>query len=214
MSINTKFLLVLLISLGGCTKTDPSLTPLESRLIAEVKMDSAVALKVKSYGTSLERLMGITANDDEVPADGIILNTKPKAGRETLAKVRAQLIGTPYRAFLREDSFGYGPDRIAVVNSDEYGYLAIVRTDGINYGIEHEKVVERYKQWNKKYGLKLIGAGLDWLEAEFINPPGDWTAFAEEVYEFCPDVVEQGTGAVDSLAKEMKDSNKVYLWWD
>lgn len=78
MSIKAKFLFLLLITLGSCTKTDPTLTPTESDLIAAIKMDRAIALKVKSYGTSLERLMGMTANGEEVPADGIILNTNKR----------------------------------------------------------------------------------------------------------------------------------------
>ena len=40
------------------------------------------------------------------------------------------------------------------------------------------------------------------------------TAFAREVYAFCPDVVDQGTETVEALAAEMKQENTVYLWWD
>ena len=76
------------------------------------------------------------------------------------------------------------------------------------------RVLERYRNWDEKYGLRLNGAGMDWLFAEFENPPSDWTAFAREVYEFCPDVVDQGTGSVESLASEMKRMRGVYLWWD
>jgi hypothetical protein len=39
-------------------------------------------------------------------------------------------------------------------------------------------------------------------------------AFAREVYAFCPDVVDQGTGAVEALAAEMSRTNTLYLWWD
>jgi len=79
---------------------------------------------------------------------------------------------------------------------------------------DHEAVIEQYRQWEKQYDLKLVGAGQDWLEAEIRNPPKDWLAFANEVYEFCPDIVDQGTGDVASLAEEMKRSGVVYLWWD
>lgn len=212
--MSARAFLAFLILLAGCVKTEPELSPQEHELVAAIKMDEAVALKVKLHGASLERLTSLTSDGDEVPAEGIILRTKPKRGRETLATVRAQLAGTPYYAFLRDDSFGYGPDKIAVTTADDYGYLAIVRTDGINYGIEHEQVVERYRQWDRRYGLRLIGAGLDWLEAEIRNPPADWLSFAKEVYAFCPDVVDQGTGDVASLAREMKKTATVYLWWD
>jgi hypothetical protein len=207
-------LLVLIATLPSCTKKETTLSSQEREVVAAVRMDPAVALKVRALGTSIERLTGSTEENEEAPADGIVLTTKPKEGRGTLPKVRQLLTGTPYRAYLRDDAFGTGPDKIAIASVDDYGYLAIVRTDGINYDIDHTKVMERYRQWDKKYGLKLVGAGLDWLEAEFTTPPSDWTVFAKEVYEFCPDVVDQGTGDVPSLASEMQRSKTVYLWWD
>ena len=75
-------------------------------------------------------------------------------------------------------------------------------------------MLAKYTEWSKKFGLKLVGAGQDWIEAEFAHPPTDWKAFAYEVYAFCPDVVDQGSGSVSALAKEMKAKNYVYLWWD
>ncbi len=55
---------------------------------------------------------------------------------------------------------------------------------------------------------------MDWLQAEFVTPPSDWNSFAQEVYEFCPDVVDQGTGSVEALSLELQQMNGVYLWWD
>ncbi|MCI4568062.1 DUF4253 domain-containing protein [Lysobacter sp. CFH 32150] len=207
-------LLLTLALMVGCNVTGSELSPQEEALIATVKMERGMAAKAKSSGVSIERLTAVTPDYHEAPADGIVVNTRPKRGRVALAEMRDRLAGTPYRAYLLDDAFGTGPDKVAVVKRDDYGYLAIVRTDGINHDLDHSKVMERYKRWDAKYGLKLVGAGQDWLEAEFRNPPGDWLAFAKEVYEFCPDVVDQGTGEVSVLAKEMEKSNTVYLWWD
>ncbi len=63
-------------------------------------------------------------------------------------------------------------------------------------------------------GLTVIGAGLDWTEARITRPPADMLPFARAVYQFSPDVVDQGTGSVEELAKEMRRSGTVYLWWD
>jgi hypothetical protein len=35
-----------------------------------------------------------------------------------------------------------------------------------------------------------------------------------EVYEFCPDVVDQGTDTVEGLESEIKKSGTIFLWWD
>jgi hypothetical protein len=208
-----RLLMIVALLLCGCAAAEPPLTEAETAVASAAGVDAAIALKARSAGTSIERLVAIT-EDDEVPGPGIVVLTKPSAGREVLQKLRKDLAGTPYRAYLRDDGFGHGPDRIAVAKVDDFGYLALVRTDGINQDIEHEVVLERYKAWNAKYGLELVGAGQDWLEARLVRPPADWNAFAKEVYAFCPDVVDQGTDSVDVLAKEMQRDNLVFLWWD
>jgi hypothetical protein len=75
-------------------------------------------------------------------------------------------------------------------------------------------VLARVKKWDERYGLDIQAAGHDWMEARFKRPPPDMDIFASEVHKFCPDVVDQGTGSVQELAREMKQINGVYLWWD
>jgi hypothetical protein len=87
-------------------------------------------------------------------------------------------------------------------------------TNGWNYDISPDMIIARLKQWDAGFGLVLRGVAFDWVEAEFKTHPQDMLAFAKEVYEFCPDVVEQGTETVEALAEEMTRSNVLYLWWD
>ncbi|MCW2752439.1 MAG: hypothetical protein JWR83_3549 [Aeromicrobium sp.] len=200
--------------LVGCSSAKADLTPAERSLASAARVDPAIAAKVRGLGTSIERMHGQTPGFKQFAANGIVLNTEPKDGRLVLPKVRQLLAGTTYDAYLLDETYGYGPDKIAVLKANDHQYLALVRTDAVNYDMDHEAVMERYRQWEKKYDLKLVGAGQDWMEAEIRNPPSDWLAFAKEVYKFCPDVVDQGTGDVPALAKEMKRSSDVYLWWD
>ena len=206
------------ILLVGCgpNKPDhkPDLTPAEQRLSREARVDPAIAAQVRGFGTSIQRLKGRTPDYEEFAADGIVLNTKPKAGRTVLREVRQELDSTDYNAYLLDEHYGHGPDQIAVLDADDHEYLALVRTDAVNFELDHEAVMEQYRQWETEYDLKLVGAGLDWMEADIGNPPSDWTAFAQEVFEFCPDVVDQGVGSVAALATEMERSSDLYLWWD
>jgi hypothetical protein len=87
-------------------------------------------------------------------------------------------------------------------------------TDGNNSEISCEMVASRIGDWDKRFGLVVWAAGGGGLDAEFEQQPVDMYAFAQEVYEFCPDVVNQGTGAVDPLAAEMKRCNGFSLGWD
>ena len=101
-----------------------------------------------------------------------------------------------------------------MATTDPWEYLAIVRTDGINYELTHEDVVTRLREWDAQYGLRITGANFDWLEARIERMPTDLLAFARAVYAFCPDIVDQGTESVEALADEIRRSGSLYLWWD
>jgi hypothetical protein len=34
------------------------------------------------------------------------------------------------------------------------------------------------------------------------------------MYDFCPDIVDQGVGSVKALATELRRSRSLYFWWD
>ena len=51
-------------------------------------------------------------------------------------------------------------------------------------------------------------------DLDFKKLPSDLDAFSEEVYEFCPDSVDQGVGEVENLKELIKEMNGIWLWWD
>jgi len=60
----------------------------------------------------------------------------------------------------------------------------------------------------------ITDAAHDWVDARITTDPANWKALAEEVYAFCPDVVDQGTGTVDALIEEVRSKKVLFLWWD
>jgi len=36
----------------------------------------------------------------------------------------------------------------------------------------------------------------------------------KELYDFCPDIVDQGTGTMEALKLEITRTRELYLWWD
>ncbi|MEO0424066.1 MAG: DUF4253 domain-containing protein [Pseudomonadota bacterium] len=210
-------LLVLLASLlpAACGDGTAELTEAERSLVETLQFDAELMASIRAKGQSFEQLQGESADWEAYPAAGLTVTTKPAKGRATLRRIRKLLEGSDYTAYLHNVEFGNGPDTIAILKGgDPYDYLALVRTNGINYDLTHETVLERYREWDERYGFRLTGAGRDWLDATFTQPPEDWLAFAQEVDEFCPDLVDQGTGDVAALAKEMRRANSLYLWWD
>jgi len=59
----------------------------------------------------------------------------------------------------------------------------------------------------------VTGIGFDYMEGHFTGPVKDPQALAKRMYQFCPDIVDQGTGSVDDLARELGNGN-LYFWWD
>ena len=207
--------LICIAMLLSCKGQARELTALEEGVVEAVGIDRNIVISIASHGGPIERMMATTVDYRQEPADGVVLSTRPSRGRDVLRELRSEFNGSGYWAYLLDESFGHGPDKVAIVKvKDDYKYLGLVRTDGVNLDLEHATILARYRSWDSKYALRLVGAGQDWLEAELANPPSDWGAFADEVYEFCPDVVDQGTGDVESLANEMSAARTVYLWWD
>jgi hypothetical protein len=70
------------------------------------------------------------------------------------------------------------------------------------------------KEWEIHSPFDIIGADSDWVEIEFKRLPKDLRAFIEEVYDFCPDAVDQGPGSIAELMKDIRKTKKLFLWWD
>lgn len=113
-------------------------------------------------------------------------------------------------------SFGIGssPDTLlALPCTDKFEVLQIFGTDGINYDLDNAKVIAWLREMDRENPFVLTGAGLDYLEGYFVAAPKDTQALAQRMYEFCPDIVDQGVGDVDALAEELA-TGKLYFWWD
>lgn len=98
--------------------------------------------------------------------------------------------------------------------SDPYKLMELAETNGINYNIETKHIIEKYKKWDKEFGIIPWGIGFDFCECKIKNSNIDFKKLAQEIYEFCPNVVDQGTETVDALEEEIKRTGTVYLWWD
>lgn len=116
---------------------------------------------------------------------------------------------------LEENHSKDNPDKIGVLKTlSKYDVLRQAKTDAANYNIDNDSLQHIIKKIDDKYDLDLIGASSDWCEFIIRKEPEDWLAFAKEIYKICPDIVDQGTNTVEELAKELKESKTLFLWWD
>jgi hypothetical protein len=90
-----------------------------------------------------------------------------------------------------------------MVNLDE---LNSKQTNGCNYDVSTEDIIARLQQWDAKYGIETTDIEHDAVTVSFATVPDDTRPLADEIYEFCPDTVDQHFGCMEELldaAEEM-----------
>jgi hypothetical protein len=176
--------------------------------------DQALELIKSQADGWLTRLRGMNERGEEYDADGVTIEVR-RGWASHVRDVLRERLGPGYLVFAYKPGFLPGtPLHVSVLRGmDQFQIPLTLGTGGRNYGIGPRDVVERLKEWDAEYGLTINGAGDDWLEAEFDRQPEDMLAFAHEVWEFCPDVVERDPTTAEAAAEEMARQNAVYLWW-
>lgn len=107
------------------------------------------------------------------------------------------------------------PHRLLLLpTSDRYQSLAVMGTSGVNYGIGPGYLMEWLENLEKRHPFALLAVGHNLLAGRFRNIEQDATGLAQEMYELCPDIVEQGTGSVQELASSLAEEGRFLLWWD
>jgi hypothetical protein len=118
-------------------------------------------------------------------------------------------------AFIIEINNALKIDKIGIIKGpDQYDILRIMHTNGDDDDVSHEAVIEKLKGWGKRCPFEIIGAENDWVEIEFRIMPRDLKAFADEVYDFSPDTVDEGVGSLPALIKDITATKKLMLWWN
>jgi len=196
--------------------THVTLSPYAETVAKILKFDRQVLILVKEEtGESIHRLIGYDEKGYQIIADGICVPVPEDKTEFILNSLREKLAPLKYMAFVVEINGGIKTDKIGVIKgTDQYDILRIMYTNGDDYDISNQDVIERLKEWEKASPFDIIGADNDWVEIEFKTLPKDLKSFAEEVYDFSPDSVDQGPGSTTELADEIRQTKRLFLWWD
>ncbi|TRX60592.1 DUF4253 domain-containing protein [Fulvivirga sp. M361] len=146
---------------------------------------------------------------------GIVIEESQENASKVVNKLKDIFSEEGYYIYLSETNYGYSPDKITVLRTDDkFDVLRFEGTNGINYDIYVEDIIHKLKNWDDKYGLEFTGTGFDFFQANYRRLPENIQEHAEELYSFCPDIVDQGVGSISALKQEIERSNELYLWWD
>jgi hypothetical protein len=109
-------------------------------------------------------------------------------------------------------------------NSDDV-YLSMIKgtnetdivtwrqTSALNFSLVTENIVEKLLDWQKLCDYHILGAGDDYIEMRFLELPKDIDAFVADLYQFCPDIVENAN-EIGYFKEELIKTRMLSLWWD
>jgi hypothetical protein len=186
------------------------MTPEEIAIVRELGFDEKLAdfVRVQSR-TPMKRLRAAQEDGSVRPAPGLSVAVADGDEAERLINgIRSRLMAEGYRAFWSERRAANGlreTQEVAIFKTtDPYLIVRIRGTDGANYDISTEDILNRLAAWEQLSAFEVVGASSDWVALQFGRLPENICAFAEEVCSFCPDSVEQGVG----LARERDDPER------
>ncbi len=138
--------------------------------------------------------------------------------RAQLNEIR-QHLGPRYVAFIGTrrslaDQRAQSVEIVIAPGTSQFDIIYVAASDAVNYGMETDDLVSVLRRWDQSIGIEIFAAQTDRISFRLKSPPANLNAFAKEVYEFCPDIVDQESATLADLATEIATTNEVHLWWD
>jgi Domain of unknown function (DUF4253) len=193
-----------------------NLSPEEQELCESLTFQIEIADLIKAHtGAPIERLPAYGEDGDplEEPGNGLSSETDEEKSYEFIDEHKEALREEGYLIFLFEDD----DERKCLgilKGQDEFDIIRFRKTNGVNFELQTKDIVDKLQVWKQKNDFFIMGVGLDWIMAGLYELPDDVDAFANELYDFAPDVVDQSEGEISDLAGQIKDAEGFFLWWD
>jgi hypothetical protein len=221
-------LIIFLMSFVSCSQPKETLSDSDRKLAEELAFDTELFSDLRKHTDSTFRMT--EGNPDaelgfkdpanyqrfkEKKVGGLSFDVPEKLTLPILADLHDKYKAKGYLIYVSESNSGYKPDEMTVLKTtDMFDAIRFEGTNGINHDIFTEDIIEKLTGWNSQFGLDIFAASYDLVQAYYLKVPSPAKPHAEETYAFCPDVVDQGTGTVEELEKQITQSRQLYLWWD
>jgi len=191
------------------------LTEQEKTLLSSVGFDKEIFQLLKDNFNSPIAEFTIDYYDNSFENGVYVTTTDRDFAYDTVLSLSEEFMEKGYGIFIYDLRFNSDLYKVGIIKSnDKYDPLRFMGTNGINYDHTTDDVVDQLKEWDALYEIDIVCAGPDFVEVKLNKMPSRINQFAEEVYQFCPDSVEQGTGTIEALADETKNTSFVFMWWD
>ncbi len=162
---------------------------------------------------------GVDFGRERVPGCVSVLVPDDEQAETLVARIRADL-GPGWVVYLGTTNFlGDEPnpglvELVVAPGREIWDILVTAKTNAINYGLDTAGLILALQPLHAEVGFEILGAETDSLHVAMTRLPSDPKAFANKVYDLCPDIVDQGVGSVDELVREFTKSRQLHFWWD
>lgn len=95
-----------------------------------------------------------------------------------------------------------------VAENDPFAAVRAAGTSTPNFEMDNAAIIARPTQWRSLCSFEVTGAEGDMVDIMFKTLPKDVDAFIRDMYDFCPDLVDQGTGCVHEMIEVMEESGE------
>jgi len=154
--------------------------------------------------------------EEEVVKGGVSFDVPHEKIEAMLLTVHTNFLAKGYYLFRYDNNFDAGGhmDRVGLLaTADKYAVMAAMDTNGDNYDIGTAGVIAWMKDLEQEQPFILTEIGFDYMGGIFTAPVKNAPGLAKRMYQFCPDIVDQGVETVKALAGEL-EKGKLYFWWD
>lgn len=107
-----------------------------------------------------------------------------------------------------------GVEIVILATNDKFNILRASKSNGINFGISNETLIQKLMLWDKHYNIDIWQAETDTVQLKLTRLPENLDVFVKDLYKFCPDIVDQGSGNFNEIIDYLKNDHAIYLWWD
>jgi hypothetical protein len=216
--------------------TQAEISPLLiERVIPEEFLDYYYLNRATFPGEIVDAVTEEKAKAIKLTVKAIAFHLGQNQSKKLVITLQQQLEKLGYSGFIISRDYGPNQDKIGIFKiSNPLDILTIQLTDGINYDVTNQDIANRLESWQQQCSFRLIGADYDWAELHFETLPEDINTFAEDIYEFCPDTLEQSflgellednlpsddweqqldEQTTQDLVKYLLREKDLFLWWD
>ena len=213
--VSARFMFIL-VSLFFCQHlfAEISLSADEMQLARENSFDLRILQRIKEASYSVEALHGVNRAGNRVVVPGLSFTSGEQQSYALIKRLAEEMQASGYQIFIQELGYSYTPDRIAIIKSkNKFDILRVRKTLALTAGLSTRQIISKLQDWDKRYGLLLIGAGYNWLKAELIKLPDNIEQFSNEVLAFCPEVLIFRSETLEQFQQDLRADHTIFLRW-